>query len=70
MRKLSHFTGPRWDSLIDRCVNNPSTCHRRSTMMWIIDDDAHCTIGSAVESSISGVSAAPSTMVFHVIAID
>ena len=43
---------------------------RRSTMMRLLDTGVHCTIESAVESSISEVSAAPSTMVFHVIAID
>ena len=51
-------------------INNPSTCRRRSTMMRLHDTGGHSTIESAVESSISGVSAAPSTMVFHVIAID
>ena len=45
-------------------------CRRRSTMMRLLDTGVHCTIESAVESSISEVSTAPSTMVFHVIAID
>ena len=44
--------------------HHPSTCRRRSTMMWIIDDGAHCTIGSAVECSIRVVSAASSYDIF------